>query len=86
MNLDNVNADCYDSKTAKQFCNAMKRAGLKVRHYHGRFFWQGPAVGVSHISEAMSKTRVECQYDQLGLGFIVYPIEKAELKSEISGS
>lgn len=56
-----------------QFIEDMVEAGLEVRPYAGRYFWQGPAVRVDDISDAMSVTKVRCQFDQLGLGYIVYP-------------
>jgi hypothetical protein len=51
----------------------MDRAGLEVRHYRGRFFWQGPAVVVSDRDQAISATDVACRWDQMGLDWIVYP-------------
>lgn len=57
----------------EQFVADMEAAGLRVEAYAGRWFWFGPAVRVDDISDAMSKTTVACQYDQMGLGYIVYP-------------
>jgi len=63
----------YTNKDCKRFVRDMEAAGLEVTHYHGRYFWQGPAVRVDDLHEAMQATRVKTQWDQLGLGFIVYP-------------
>lgn len=50
------------------------RHELEVRHYNGRFWWQGPAVAVDNLQDALSHTKVRCQWDNLGLGYIVYPV------------
>jgi hypothetical protein len=64
----------YAKPEHRQFIEDMTAAGLQVRHYHGRNFCQGPAVGVDNIHDALSRTTVECRWDHLGLGFIVHPI------------
>lgn len=56
-----------------QFVEDMKDAGLETELYHGRYFWHGPSVSVSNIQDALSNTKVPCQWDNLGLGWIVYP-------------
>ena len=56
-----------------RFMRDMKRAGLRLRTYNGRCFWKGPGVVVRHVSDAMSETRVKCQFDSMGLDVIVYP-------------
>ncbi len=56
-----------------QFVEDMERAGLEVQHYRGRFYWEGPAVAVDDLQDALGATRVRCQWDHLGLGWIVYP-------------
>jgi len=56
-----------------RFAADMDRAGLEVRHYPGRFFWHGPAVVVSNRDRANFATAVACQWDQMGLDWIVYP-------------
>jgi hypothetical protein len=56
-----------------RFAADMERVGLRVRHYRGRFFWQGPAVIVTDRDQAISATQVACQWDQMGLDWIVYP-------------
>ena len=42
-------------------------------YVEGRFYWRGPAVVVRHAADAMSETRVKCQWDGMGLGVVVYP-------------
>lgn len=61
-----------------RFMRDMKRAGLlpNMRYYEGRFFYRGPAVRVDNIQDALSNTKVPCQWDNLGLGYIVYPKER----------
>lgn len=63
----------YASKDCNKFVKDMERAGLKVEHYRGRNFWEGPAARVNDLQDALSETKIRCQWDQMGLGFIVYP-------------
>ncbi len=56
-----------------RFVEDMEEAGLDVRHYRGRFFWTGPAVVVDDLQDALSATRVRCQWDNMGRGWVVYP-------------
>jgi hypothetical protein len=63
---DNFNA-------ALQFTKDMEEAGFEVREYKGRYFYNGPAVSCSNLQSVLSSTKVPCQWDQLGLGWIVYP-------------
>jgi hypothetical protein len=56
-----------------RFAADMHLAGLRVQHYPGRFFWQGPAVVVSDRDQAISATDVACQWDQMGLDWVFYP-------------
>ena len=60
----------------------MKNAGLEPYHYHGRFWWEGPAVNVDNLQEALSETRVKCQWDNMGLGYVVYPVMFGRLTKE----
>jgi hypothetical protein len=57
-----------------RFVEDMRSAGLKVFHYEGRHFYQGPAVRVHERETALRATDVPCQWDNLGLEFVVYPI------------
>jgi hypothetical protein len=63
----------YTQPEHRQFVLDMEAAGLVVRHFEGRNFYQGPAVEVDDIQDALSRTTVRCQWDHRGLGFIVYP-------------
>ena len=65
----------YNLKSHKKFVKDMEKAGLEPRFYQGRYYWRGPAVSVSDLQEAMSNTKVKCQWDSLGRGYIVYPVE-----------
>lgn len=56
-----------------QFVDDMQAAGLDVEAYHGRFWWSGPAVRVDDLQDALSATKIPCQWDQMGLGYVVYP-------------
>ena len=58
-----------------RFAEDMRRAGLEVRHYRGRFRWEGPAVVVSDLQDALGATKVRCLWDHMGLDKIVYPRE-----------
>ena len=62
-------------KDVRRFMRDMKRAGLKskMRFYQGRNFWTGPAVVVGYLQEALSHTKVKCQWDRMGMGYVVYP-------------
>ena len=70
-----ITANMYDNEDCKRFVEDMEEAGFsdELRHYNGRFYWKGPAVVVSNIQDALSNTKVKCQWDNMGLGFIVYP-------------
>jgi len=63
-----MNNSSYDKFTEE--CEA---AGLKVEHYNGRFFYEGPAVRCDDIQPVIRATTVEVQWDHMGLGYIVYP-------------
>lgn len=64
----------YTAPDALQFVDDMERAGLNVEHYHGRYWWHGPAVRVDDLQTAMMETRVPVQWDSMGMGYIVYPV------------
>ncbi len=44
----------YTRSDAIQFVEDMLEADLIVEHYHGRFFWHGPAVRVNNLQEALT--------------------------------
>ena len=66
-----------EKETSKQFIKDMIDADLedRLRYYQGRYSWEGPAVAVDDLQDALSYTKVKCQWDQLGKGYIVYPVE-----------
>jgi hypothetical protein len=81
MALDNSNKRVpriYTNGECVKFVQNMREAGLNLFHYNGRFYWRGPAVVVDNLQEALSETRVPCQWDNMGRGFVVYPEESDE--------
>jgi hypothetical protein len=61
-----------------RFMRDMRRAGLRLRAYNGRSFYRGPAVSIesdSELQDIIRATRVKLQWDSLGRGSIVYPVE-----------
>ena len=68
-----------------RFMRNMKKAGLKIEDYRGRFFWTGPAVRVNDLQDALSATKVKCQWDNMGLGYIVYPKTPLSIANMIFG-
>lgn len=49
-----------------------------VEPYAGRFYWEGPAVRADNereLQEIIRATTVPVQWDSLGLGYIVYPVQ-----------
>lgn len=72
----------YDNKECNRFVRDMKKAGFDPYHYHGRSFWEGPAVSVDDDHIAVAATRVKCQRDSLGKGYVVYPRASGKLIEE----
>lgn len=70
----------YEDPDHLRFVEDMEEAGLDVQHYRGRFFWEGPAVQVDDLQDALGATKVHCQWDNLGLGWIVYPRAYGEIR------
>lgn len=64
-----------------QFIRHAVTNGLVVDYYRGRNFYYGPAVVCDLPSGVLSLTNVECVFDSLGKGFIVYP--RKGLKSDL---
>jgi hypothetical protein len=58
-----------------RFMLDMRRAGVRLRYYRGRYFWRGPAAFVDNLQQALRATSVRCQWDHMGLGFVVYPVQ-----------
>ena len=67
------NEHTYHHPDHLQFADDMAEADLDVRHYRGRFYWAGPAVVVDDLQDALGATRVHCQWEQMGIGWVVYP-------------
>lgn len=66
------------AKGRKQICRFMrdmKRAGIRMQVYRGRFWWKGPGVVVKNIHIPLHATKVKCQSDSMGKDVIVYPVE-----------
>lgn len=66
----------YANKIHEQFRKEVEAAGFEVRHYKGRFFYDGPAVAVDNddqYHDLVRATNVRLQCDNLGMGKIVYP-------------
>jgi hypothetical protein len=56
----------------------MNAQGYRVRHYHGRYYYSGPAVETSRedyidLQDIMRATDVRLRTDSLGRETIVYP-------------
>ena len=66
-------ARAYSDPDCRTFVHDMEAVGLEPFHYNGRYFWEGPAVSVDDLQDALGATRIKCQFDALGLGFVVYP-------------
>lgn len=59
-----------------RFVEDMLEEGLKVEHYSGRFYFNGPAVRIGQYDdedEVIRATKVKVQRDSMGLGMILYP-------------
>lgn len=61
-----------------QFREDCEAAGMEVRDYHGRYFYQGPSVSTDEdgwptMQDVLRATTVNCQWDSLGFDYIVYP-------------
>jgi hypothetical protein len=70
---DLVYGSDYDNENYEKFCYDMENAGFDCKHYSGRFFYEGPSVTVDDISYAMSATDIPCNWDSMGLSYVVYP-------------
>lgn len=69
----------YDTDDFNTFVEEMEESGFEVEHYNGRFNFSGPAARCEHYSDVMAATTVRCQYDNMGLSYIVYPIGHGNL-------
>jgi len=62
-----------------QFCREADDAGYDVEYYEGPVSWKGPAVRVEDrddMSEFEALISVPLQRDNMGLGYIVYPMAR----------
>ena len=58
----------------QRFVKLAAAQGFDVEPYAGRFFWKGPAISVDRLG-TFAAPGVATQHDNMGLGFIVYPVE-----------
>jgi hypothetical protein len=75
----------YDNDECNAFVRDMQRAGYAPRHYRGRHHWQGPAVEVKDLAEwfdVTGLTDVRLQRDDMGKGYVVYPVARGNLTSQ----
>ncbi len=59
------------------FARQASKAGFVVTPYEGRNFWKGPAVRVKTAQDGLRlirRTTMALQQDQMGLGYIYYPL------------
>ena len=68
----------YDDPRYLKFVEDMNAQGYRVRHYHGRYYYSGPAVQTSSedyidLQDIMRATDVRLRTDSLGRETIVYP-------------
>lgn len=74
----------YDNADCNNFVKDMHKANKRVEHYNGRMFWKGPAVRCNNLQEVLTETKVNCQWDSMGLGYIVYPVSNARQENKTS--
>lgn len=69
--------DHPEPENQQLFRKNMEAAGIEYEFYRGRFFYQGWAAR-AHDRKAfqaiIKASEVELQWDELGLGWIVYPV------------
>lgn len=65
----------YKEEKHRDFVVAMHKHGHEVRDYHGRNFYEGPAVVVPRdlVEKVKKQAEVRCVVDSMGHDFIVYP-------------
>lgn len=62
----------YTSEDCVRFVEWAKDNGYEPYHYRGRFYWEGPAVNLDSIGDAVN-VPVRFQTDSMGLGVVIYP-------------
>ena len=67
--------DIYRQSRYNKFAKDMKTAGFKPYHYRGRFYYEGPAVNCDQeeFQTVLGATKIPVQWDDMGLGKVVYP-------------
>lgn len=69
----------YTKAETVKFVEDMDEAGIETEHYHGRYFWEGPAVRTNEdggltLQDVIRATTVGVQWDTMGRSdYIVYP-------------
>jgi len=63
----------YKSHEHNLFVRDTQIAGLEPYHYRGRFYYEGPAVNVDDLQTGIRASGVQVQWDNMGLGWVVYP-------------
>ncbi len=63
----------YENKKHQKFRRDCEGNGFEVRHYRGRFFYEGPAVVAHDIQDVVRATTVKVIWDNMGLDYIIYP-------------
>jgi hypothetical protein len=75
----------YSSEVFNNFVKRMTKAGIPVRHYRGRFFWEGPCVHTDMINgltleDIQKKAKMKLQHDGMGkYDLVVYPVGSGKL-------
>lgn len=62
----------YTSPEAQRFVVEAEGSGFEVRHYNGRYGFEGPAISGDDLVELIRAVSVDVQWDNLGRGYIVY--------------
>ena len=74
--------DCLEGKSTypipryNLFWDEIRKMGKTPYHYEGRYYYEGPAVNVDdddEKQEVIRATSMPLQWDNLGLGWVVYP-------------
>ena len=66
----------YKRASYRKFVRDMEKAGIEWCHYGGRNYYSGPAAVTGEgqdTQDILSATKVKCQSDNMGKGFVYYP-------------